>query len=218
MSTPNFTFDAQVRTDLGKGASRRLRHVDLIPAILYGGNDEPVSLTLDHNKIINASEHDTFYTSILTLKIDGKKEQAILKDVQRHPFKPKITHLDLLRIVAGEAITTRIPIHFIGEEEVEKTGNTLVRHEVDVEISCLPADLPDTIEVDITNLEVGESVHLNEVVLPEGVTSVDLGRGEDFNFVIATIAAPVVESEEDEEVEADDSAEDTADTESSDDE
>ncbi|HCA77215.1 MAG TPA: 50S ribosomal protein L25, partial [Alteromonas sp.] len=115
MSDAIFNLDAEVRTDLGKGASRRLRHADKVPAILYGGEEAPVSLTLDHNKVINAADFEAFYSHVLTLNIGGKKVEALLKDVQRHPFKPKITHLDFQRVIAGQEVHTSVPIHFINE-------------------------------------------------------------------------------------------------------
>lgn len=187
MSTPDFTFKAEIRTDLGKGASRRLRHEGKLPAILYGGEDAPVSLTLSHDKVNNAADHESFYSSILDLEIGGKKVQAILKDVQRHPFKPKLVHLDFQRVSAKEELTTRIPIHYLNEEEIQKQQGVVIRHEVDIEISCLPKNLPEAIEIDLAKLNIGDTLHLEQIELPEGVTSVDLGRGEDFNLLVVAI-------------------------------
>lgn len=196
MSSPNYNFKAEIRTDLGKGASRRLRHEGNVPAILYGGDTAPVSLTLIHDKVNNAADHEGFYSSILTLTIDGKKVQAILKDVQRHPFKPKLTHLDFQRVSAKEELTTRIPVHLLNEESVQKAGGVVIRHETDIEISCLPKDLPESVEIDLESFVVGDNVHLADIKLPAGVSSVDLGRGEDFNLLIVAIAAPKTEEEE----------------------
>lgn len=196
MSTPNYSFKAEIRTDLGKGASRRLRHEGKIPAIIYGGDTAPVSLTLDHDKVNNAAAHEGFYSSILTLVIDGKKVQAILKDMQRHPFKPKLAHLDFQRVSAKEELTTRIPVHLLNEESVQKNGGVVIRHETDIEISCLPKDLPDSVEIDLDGFEVGDNVHLTDIKLPEGVTSVELGRGEDHDLLVVAIAAQKTEEQE----------------------
>jgi len=196
MSTPNYSFKAEIRTDLGKGASRRLRHEGKIPAIIYGGDTAPVSLTLDHDKVNNAADHEGFYSSILTLVIDGKKVQAILKDMQRHPFKPKLAHLDFQRVSAKEELTTRIPVHLLNEESVQKIGGVVIRHETDIEISCLPKDLPDSVEIDLEGFEVGDNVHLTDIKLPEGVTAVELGRGEDHDLLVVAVAAQKTEEEE----------------------
>ena len=198
MST-EYSFDAEIRTDLGKGASRRLRHAGKVPAILYGGDEAPVSLTLDHDKVNNAADHEIFYSSIHTLNVGGKKVQAILKDMQRHPFKPKLVHLDYQRVSAKEEFTTRVPVHFLNEEIIQKNRGVVIRHEVDVEVSCLPKDLPDAIEIDLAELEIGANIHLSEVALPEGVTAVELGRGEDHDLVIVSITAAKEESTDDEE-------------------
>jgi len=196
MSTPNYSFKAEIRTDLGKGASRRLRHEGKIPAIIYGGDTAPISLTLDHDKVNNAADHEGFYSSILTLVIDGKKVQAILKDMQRHPFKPKLAHLDFQRVSAKEELTTRIPVHLLNEESVQKIGGVVIRHETDIEISCLPKDLPDSVEIDLEGFEVGDNVHLTDIKLPEGVTAVELGRGEDHDLLVVAVAAQKTEEEE----------------------
>lgn len=210
MST-EYSFNAEVRTDLGKGASRRLRHAGKVPAILYGGDEAPVSLTLDHDKVNNAADHEIFYSSIHTLNVGGKKVQAILKDMQRHPFKPKLVHLDYQRVSAKEEFTTRVPVHFMNEETIQKMKGVVIRHEVDIEVSCLPKDLPDAIEIDLAELEIGANIHLSEVALPEGVTAVELGRGEDHDLVIVSITAAKEESSEDEESDTDSAAESAGD-------
>lgn len=206
MSIPNYSFKAEIRTDLGKGASRRLRHEGKVPAILYGGDVAPVSLTLIHDKVNNAADHEGFYSSILTLNVDGEEIQTILKDMQRHPFKPKLIHLDFQRVSAKEEFTTRIPVHLLNEEHIQKEGGVVIRHETDIEISCLPKDLPEAVEIDLAGFEVGDVVHLADIKLPAGVSSVDLGRGEDHNLLIVAIAAQKTEAQE----EAEDAAADSA--------
>ncbi|EGN76409.1 ribosomal protein L25, Ctc-form [Idiomarina sp. A28L] len=202
MSKANYEFKAEIRTDKGKGASRRLRLEGNVPAILYGGNADAVSLTLDHDKIINAADHEGFYSHILTLHIDGKKHQAILKDVQRHPFKPKITHLDFQRVSAKEELHTNLPIHFIGEEAVKKAGGVVVHQMNEIEISCLPKDLPEYIEVNVEGLEIGDNIHLTQITAPKGVTFIELTRGEDHDPVLVTVSKPKTETVSDEAPEA----------------
>lgn len=202
MSQPTYEFKAEIRTDLGKGASRRLRLEGKIPAILYGGKDAPVSLTLSHDKIINAASHEGFFSHILTLHIDGKKQDAILKDVQRHPFKPKITHLDFQRVNAKEELHTNVPVHFIGEEAIKKAGGVVVHQLNDIEITCLPKDLPEFIEVDVSGLNVGDNIHLSQVKAPSGVTFVELTRGADHDPVLVTVSKQKAEKVEDEAPEA----------------
>lgn len=202
MSQPNYEFKAEIRSDMGKGASRRLRRQGGVPAILYGGKDEAVSLTLDHDKIINAADHEGFYSHILTLHIGGKKHQAILKDLQRHPFKPKITHLDFQRVSAKEELHTNLPIHFLGEEAVKKAGGVVVHQMNDIEIACLPKDLPEFIEIDVSGLEIGDNIHLSQITAPKGVTFVELTRGEDHDPVLVTVSKPKAETVSDDAPEA----------------
>lgn len=202
MSQPNYEFKAEIRSDMGKGASRRLRRQGGVPAILYGGKEEAVSLTLDHDKLINAADHEGFYSHILTLHIGGKKHQAILKDLQRHPFKPKITHLDFQRVSAKEELHTNLPIHFLGEEAVKKAGGVVVHQMNDIEIACLPKDLPEYIEIDVSGLEIGDNIHLSQITAPKGVTFVELTRGEDHDPVLVTVSKPKAETVSDDAPEA----------------
>ncbi|MDT7525143.1 MULTISPECIES: 50S ribosomal protein L25/general stress protein Ctc [Idiomarinaceae] len=200
MSTIDFTIQAELRTDTGKGASRRLRRAEKVPAILYGADKEAISITLDHNKVNNMADHEAFYSHILTLVIDGKKHEAILKDVQRHPFKPKLTHLDFQRVVKGQKLHTHVPVHFINEATavgVKQEGGVVVHHVADLEITCLPKDLPEFVEVDIANLKLGETLHLSDLNLPNGVELVELAKGEDHDQAVVSITAPRVEKEAD---------------------
>lgn len=181
MSEAIFNLDATVRTDLGKGASRRLRHADKVPAILYGGEEAPVALTLDHNKVIQAQEFEAFYSHILTLSIDGAEVQALVKDMQRHPFKPKVTHIDFQRVIAGEKLHTNVPLHFLNEEKssASKSGGIAEHHMNEIEITCLPKDLPEFIEVDVADLEMDVTLHLSDLTLPKGVSSVELAKEDE---------------------------------------
>jgi len=178
------------RTDEGKGASRRLRHAAKIPAIVYGGELKPVSIQIDHEAIWLASQHEWFYSSILDLSLGGDIQKVLLRDMQRHPFKQQIMHLDFQRVNENEALRTAVPLHFIGEDKspAGKSAEVVVTHELnEVVVECLPKDLPEFIEVDLSNLDVGQIVHLSELKLPAGVTipELKLGKEHDLAVVIA---------------------------------
>ncbi|AXV65656.1 MULTISPECIES: 50S ribosomal protein L25/general stress protein Ctc [Pseudoalteromonas] len=199
MST--YTYNAELRTETGTGASRRLRREDKVPAILYGADKEAASIVLAHKDMIKAQEDEGFYTHILTLNIGGESVEAILKDIQRHPFKPKITHLDFQRVDASHKLHTKVPVHFIGEEKVTKAGNTVVHQLTEIEITCLPKSLPEFVEVNVADLVAGDSIHLSDLKLPAGVSSVELAKGADHDQSIVTVkankAAPAEEASED---------------------
>ena len=200
--TDIFTLEAEVRTDLGKGASRRLRHANKVPAILYGEGKEPVSLTLAHNKVWRAQQEEAFYSHVLTLNVDGKPVECLIKDMQRHPFKNLVMHLDFLRVDATHAVHTNVPVHFINEEAVAKKGASVAHHVSEIAISCLPGKLPEFIEVDVANLEVGQTLHLSDVKLPEGVTSDELAKGAEHDLAVVTANAPKGKADDEAEEEA----------------
>lgn len=192
-----------LRTDEGKGASRRLRHAKRVPAIVYGGDLKPVSIELDHKDVFLASEHEWFYSAILDLNLDGDKQKVLLRDMQRHPFKQQILHLDFLRIRDNEEIRVRVPVHFLNQEisPAGKTGGVLITHELnEVEVSCLPKDLPEFIELDLAELTVGDTVHLSQLKLPEGVVIPALKLSDDHD--IAVVVARLGKQEEAEPEEA----------------
>ena len=177
-----FEVQAELRTDGGKGASRRLRHAGNVPAIIYGGSDAPMSVSIDHNRFLRHLQEEAFYAHILTLVVDGKKQQVVLKDLQRHPAKDtKIMHADFLRIDANHAMTMTVQLHFLGEDVAPgvKAGGLVSHLMTDVEISCLPKDLPEYIEVDVSALDLDQSIHLSEIALPEGVTLTALSHASD---------------------------------------
>jgi len=188
----SFVLEAEPRTDLGKGASRRLRRAGKIPAILYGGDQEPTALQLDHDKLLHQLENEAFYSSILTLHIGGQEEQAILKDLQRLPGKPRLLHADFQRVKADEKIRVHVPLHFVNEDTAPgvKAGGIVTHLVVEVEVSCLPRNLPEFIEVDLAGLDLDQSLHLSELVLPEGVELVELGQGEGHDQAVVTIHLP----------------------------
>ena len=185
----SFELNAESRTDTGKGASRRLRHADKVPAIIYGGGKAPQSLTLSHNEVLRNLEHEAFYSHILSVKIDGSETRAILRDLQRHPSKPRILHMDLQRISESEKLKTQVPLHFLGEEDAPGVkGGGLVSHDLtEAAIECLPKDLPEFIEIDISALDIGESIHLSDLKVPEGVTLLELARGEGHDQSVVSI-------------------------------
>ena len=166
-----FNLIAEMRDDQGKGASRSLRRQGKVPAIIYGAGREPRSLMFDHNKVLQQLEDPSFYSSILNIKVGDKSRAAIVKDIQRHPAKRRILHIDLQRIVEDEKIKMQIPIHYLGEEEavgVKLGGGTVSKLMTELEISCLPKDLPEFLEVDISELELDQMLNVSDINLPEG--------------------------------------------------
>ncbi|MDH3560453.1 MAG: 50S ribosomal protein L25/general stress protein Ctc [Gammaproteobacteria bacterium] len=185
----SFELNAEPRSDTGKGASRRLRHAGKVPAIIYGGGTDPEPLTLSLNEVIRNLEHEAFYSHILNVKVGSATTRAVLRDLQRHPSRPVILHMDLQRVSESEKIKMNVPLHFEGEDIAPgvKAGG-LVSHElVEVEIECLPRDLPEYLAIDISALEIGDSVHLSDLVVPEGVTVLELERGEGHDLSVASV-------------------------------
>lgn len=189
-----FELNATARTDLGKGASRRLRRLaDMVPAIIYGEGKAPANISIAHKDIQKALSNEAFFSHIITLSVDGKSEQVVIKALQRHPAKPRIMHADFQRVSADHAIVVAVPLHFINEEKckgVKLGGGSIIKNLNELQISCLPKDLPEFIEVDMTDLGVGESLHISQIVLPAGVTSVDLAHGHDADNAVVTVLAP----------------------------
>ena len=180
---------AESRNDEGKGASRRLRHAGKVPAILYGSGETPASIQLDHNTVWLASHNEWFYSAILDLALDGKKQKVLLRDMQRHPFKPQLLHLDFQRVDENKAIRIRVPLHFVNQEKspAGKTSGVLVSHALtDIEISCLPRDLPEYIEVDLAELNIGDIVHISDLKLPNGVEIPELRLGKEHDAAVVT--------------------------------
>ena len=193
------TFDivAETRNDQGKGASRRLRRAAKVPAILYGGKGEPTAVTLDQLKLLNVIGDEKFYSSIINLKLDGADQQAVVKDVQMHPAKNQVLHVDLQRVLADQAIRINLPIHFLnaGTAPGVKLQGGLVSHlKTEVEISCLPKDLPESLEVDMSQMNLNDTIFLKDLKLPEGVTLPELAMGR--NPPVVSIHAPRVEEPE----------------------
>ena len=201
-----YEINAETRVGKGKGVSRRLRRDGKIPAILYGAGTEPVAIQLSHNDMMLSTENEAFYSSVLTLKLDGAPEKVVLKDMQRHAYKPRILHVDLQRVDEAERLTMRIPIHFINEDRclgVKESGGLIAHLLTELEISCLPKDLPEFIEIDVENLELGDSVQLADVTTPEGVDITALMHGGDGSRPVVAVQVPkmAVEDLEEPEVE-----------------
>ena len=203
----DFDLIAEYRDDMGKGASRRLRREGKVPAILYGGGRPPRTLAFDQNKVIQQLENESFYSSILNVKVGEKNQAVILKDLQRHPAKRQILHMDLQRIVEDEVIRMTVPIHFVNEDIAVgvKQGGGKVSHLMnDIEVVCLPKYLPEYLEIDIADLELDEMRYIADIPLPEGVEIPALAQCEEANRPIVSIhiIKEVVIEEEEEGLEA----------------
>jgi large subunit ribosomal protein L25 len=180
-------FNANKRDGQGTGASRRLRRTGRVPGILYGGGSTPQQIDIDHNELFQLLRKEAFYSSVLNVNLEGKKEMCLLRDVQRHPYRPVILHADFQRIDATHKIHQKVPLHFVNADIAPgvKLGGGMVSHVMnDVDVKCLPADLPSFIEVDLKDLDAGNSIHVSQLVLPKGVEVVHHGEGDP---VVATI-------------------------------
>ena len=202
------TIVAELREDVGKGASRRLRHAGKVPAVIYGGHRDPVSLTLQQGELLHSIENESFFSSILEIKVGkDRKQQAVVRDMQRHPFKPLVMHIDFMRVSAEEVLKISVPVHFIGEDEspAGKTSGVVIQHHMtEVEIAALPKDLPEFLVVDLSVMDAGDSVMLTSIELPEGVTITALeAEGDDTDAVVANAVHVKEDQGYDEEVEAD---------------
>lgn len=194
-------LNAEPRSELGKSPSRRLRRSGRIPGTVYGTAKEPQSISLRHDDVLHRLDHESFYSTVLTLNVDSQGEQVVVKDVQRHPCKPDILHIDFLRIDEKQRITMRVPLHFLNEQQcvgVKTGGGVISRIMTELEVSCLPKDLPEYIEVDLANVQVGESIHLSDIGLPEGVEIHALLSGGDASASVATVSLPKGTLEEEE--------------------
>ena len=192
----SFELAAEFRDGQGKGASRRLRHTGRVPAILYGGHTEPRAISLDHQKLMTLIDNEKFYSSIINLKVGDKTQAAIVKDLQMHPARNAIQHVDMQRVVETEKIRIHIPIHFKGEAAspgVKSEGGVVSHRIADVEISCLPKDLPEFIELDLSGMHINESKHLSDLPLPEGVSIPAIAKG---NATVVSIHPPRAEEPE----------------------
>ena len=189
-----FVIEAFPRGDQGRGASRRLRREERkIPAIIYGGNKDATPIAIWHNELKKALENEAFFSHVLTVELNGKKESVILKDLQRHPYKPILTHADFLRVDKDHEIHVNVPLHFINEDTAPaiKLHGGVANHQInEVEVICLPQNLPEFIEVDLNEVEMDQVVHLSDLKLPKGVKVAALQQGEDHDLPVASIHKP----------------------------
>ncbi len=198
--TVNHEIKAESRQDTGRGASRRLRRADKVPAIIYGGSSVPENIQLYHNDVLLAARSEWFFSSILDISVDGKKQKVLLRDYQKHPVKQQMLHLDFLRIDEKRTLRVQVPLHFVNEDQApaSKLSGVLVNHEMaEVEITCRPSHLPEFIAVDLSGLDKGDVIHLSDLVLPEGVEipELNLGKEHDHTVVAAKEARVQVEEE-----------------------
>jgi large subunit ribosomal protein L25 len=193
----SFELAAEFRSDEGKGASRRLRHAGKVPAILYGGKRDPRMLALNHEKLTTLVDNEKFYSTIINLKVGDETQAAIVKDVQMHPAKPQVLHVDLQRVVESEKIRLHLPIHFKGEAASPgvKTQGGIVSHRIaDIEVTCLPKDLPEEITLDLSQMKLNESKYISDIPLPPGVVATAVTQGKD--QVVVSIHSPRAEEPE----------------------
>ena len=201
MSQETFKIEASVRDDLGKGASRLLRREGNIPAIVYGGKKPPVSLTINHNELLKHLDHEAFFSHILELNVDGETDEVVLRDLHRHPYKTTVVlHADFQRITRGQKMRMHVPLHFDNREESKgaKAGGVVNIIHNEVEIECLPRQLPEYLTIDLSDLDVNESIHLSEIKLPEGISIPELALGEEHDVAVVAIHPPKVEKEPEE--------------------
>ena len=195
--TVEFTLNAEARSDLGKGASRRLRRLaSQVPAVIYGGDKAPVSISLLAKEVAKLLENEAAYSHVIALTVDGAVETVVIKALQRHPAKGHVLHADFVRVVAGQKLTAHVPLHFLNQETsvgVKQQGGEVSHTISEVEVSCQPQDLPEFIEVDLAKVEVGQIVHLSDIKLPKGVELVALAHGND--LAVANIHASRVKDE-----------------------
>lgn len=197
----SFELSATTRSQIGKSNSNRLRRLEgLMPAVIYGGDDGPMSVSISHNQVMIGTKSEAFFSSILTIEVDGKKEQVVIKDIQRHPYKNEILHMDFLRIKATDAITMKVPLHFTGEDIAPgvKSGGAVSHLMTEIDIKCLPKDLPEFINVDISKLGLDEAVHLSELAIPDTLEIVQLTHGADHDLPVVSIHKVKVQAVEDE--------------------
>ena len=194
-----FELHAGVRSERGTGAVRRLRRAGQVPAIMYGGSEAPVPLKLVENQVRRQLSNEAFFSHVLNVKVDGREEQAVIKSLHRHPATERILHLDLLRVSETQRLTMLVPIRFENEEDSpgRRAGGVISHHATEVEITCLPRDLPEYLAVDASNLNLGDSIHLSQIPLPEGVEVPALAQGSEHDQPVVSIhAARATEVEE----------------------
>ena len=201
----SIVLNAEVRTDMGKGASRRLRRAQKLPAIVYGKGIDPVNLTLLQKDVQHELDNESFYTQIIELNVGGKKEEVLLRDLQHHPARMDILHIDFQRVDVNKAVHVHIPLHFINEDVapgVKSEGGAISHVITDVEVECLPKDLPEFIDVDLTDMHLNDIIHLSDLKMPSGVEVLALKQGEEYDTAVVSCHVRKVVAEPEEVVEA----------------
>lgn len=191
MATLEFELNAEPRTHLGKGESRRLRNAGKVPAIIYGGKDSPLPITLNQNELLRRLEHEAFYSHVLNIRLGDQTQRTILKDLHRHPARPIILHLDLQRIDANHKIHIRVPLHFLNETNapgIKISGGRIAHLLTSIDVECLADNLPEHLDIDLGNLEIGQTLHLSDLQLPPGVSIRGLVKGSKDDKPVVTIA------------------------------
>ncbi|TXL16288.1 50S ribosomal protein L25/general stress protein Ctc [Methylococcaceae bacterium HT4] len=207
-----FEFDAVSRANAGTGSAKGIRRNGNIPAVVYGGSVGPELIGLSHNEVTKKLANEAVYSHVLKLSVDGKVQNAILKDMQRHPAKDTVIHMDFLRINMNEKIKVRVPLHFINEEISigVKAGGVVTHSMVELEVACLPANLPEYIEVDLESVDIGGSVHLSDIVIPEGIEVLALTHGDEHNLTVAQIMKTRGPAEDEEDAAAEEGGDEEA--------
>ena len=198
----SLTLNATLRDDMGKGASRRLRHANKLPAIVYGTGKDPVSITLEQKDVQHELPNEDFYSQVLSLNIEGKPEDVLLRDIQHHPFKQEVMHMDFIRIDQKQVVHVHTPLHFINEEVspgIKSEGGVVSHVVMEVEMECLPKNIPQHIEVDLSQMHVGDIIHLSDLKLPENVEILALKQGEEHDSAVVTMHTRKVAEEVEEE-------------------
>ncbi len=206
----SIVLNAETRDDMGKGASRRLRHANKLPAIVYGAGKDPQNLTLEQKEVQYHLQNEAFYTQVLELNVAGKKQDVLLRDLQHHPYRLDVLHMDLQRVEAKKEVHVNVPLHFMNEDVAPgvKTEGGAISHVVtEVVLACLPKDIPEFIEVDLSELHMGEIIHLTDLKMPAGVEVLALRQGEEHDSAVASIHARKVIEEHEEIEEAGEAAE-----------
>jgi len=194
----NFVVIAESRKDQGKGASRRLRRTGKVPAIIYGGKEQPASVTVSHNEMWKHLKIEAFYSHLLTLNLDGKNQQVVLKDLQRHPVNDTLIHIDFQRILADQILRRAVPLHFKGADVAPgvKIGGGIIEHHLNqVDVECLPKDLPEYLEIDLSGMQLNDVIHLSQIALAEGVSLAELKHGNDASVVALHLPRAAAEPE-----------------------
>ncbi|MEM6639434.1 MAG: 50S ribosomal protein L25/general stress protein Ctc [Pseudomonadota bacterium] len=209
----SFELHADFREDMGKGASRRLRREGKVPAVVYGGNRKPRAITISHQELLHFVENEAFFSNVINLKVGDVEQRAIVKDMQKHPAKRLVLHMDFQRVLADEKIRMSVPLHFVGEDVapgVKQNGGQFSKLKNDVDIACLPGNLPEYIEVDVSKMDIDDLLHLSDIALPEGVELPDLSQGDEHDLAIVSLHRPQKAAAVDDAGEAEEGADEAA--------